>query len=423
MTGKDDRLSPWKIVIAGFAGAGKTLFASTAPSPLFVFFTQKPKIKSIADRYVPHVKLTNKVDGAGNLVETAQDQLKMLITDLDIRFTLGEPVEYETLVIDTGDELQQVMKESRRIRNRGEWGPGDWVWLADAYKTLMEAVIDLPMNIIALYHITNSQDGIDGGLYRELDLQGASQDQVPNWFDVVAALDTFETSDEQGNIESQRVLLTHSSRMYPWVKDHSGNLPPRWPISDNFVGDYQRLIETLRMDRTGPIMEGQEHQVIGTIGTTQVPGPGPATGLKVPKPQDLAAKKEEKAKPAEKPADDPFVEAENNLREAGIDFAEDQASEPIVPTQEPEPRFESGGDEQSAEDEPQVIDLLESETVAETVVPDVQVTNGQFVCAWEKDGEHCQVVVDDEDMREISQIRFRGLIYCRPHFKEALQQQ
>lgn len=434
MTGKDDRLSPWKIAIAGFAGAGKTLFASTAPSPLFVFFSQKPRIKSIADRHIPHVKLTNKIDGAGNLISSVQDQLKMVILDLAVRFELGEPVEYETLVIDTGDELQQAMKESRRIRNRGEWGVGDWVWLADSYKPLMESIIDLPMNVIVLYHMTTEQDGLDGQMYREIALQGANKDQVAGWFDVVAALDTYEVSDEEGNISSQRVLLTHSSRMHSWVKDHSGNLPVRWPISEDFVGDYKRLYEALTLMK-GPIEEGQEHQIIGTIGEREIPGPGPATGATVPSPADLEAKKEEKAVATEPvttaPEPEPAVsepiasEPEETPGQQSEEVGESPvvAPEPIAPTPEPEVGVITnapGPQEQGAEGEPpEPTAAMTDQELVEVLEP----VGAAFACTFvdPDTGEVCHDAVD-EDMREVSQIRFRT-IYCRPHFKKVLASQ
>ena len=141
MTGKEDRLSPWKIMVGGFPGAGKTLFASTAPDPLFVFFRDNPRIKSIANRYIPHVKIVN--DDEVSVLE----KLQMLAIHLSLANN-----EYKTLVIDTGDELQQAMKEARRMQNGGEFSISDWSWLADTYRELMASFIDLDMRVIVLFH-------------------------------------------------------------------------------------------------------------------------------------------------------------------------------------------------------------------------------------------------------------------------------
>lgn len=426
MTGLDDRRAPWKFAIAGFPGAGKTMLSSTATNPLLVFFTETPRIKSIASRRIEHVKLVNRVDAEGNLVLSVQDQLKSLITDLDVRFTLGEPVAWDLLVIDTGDELQQAMKEGRRIRNRGEWGVGDWVWLADAYRALMNSLIDLPMHVMVLFHMASSHDGDDGSMVRDVDLQGKNAGEWAGWFDVVAALDTFETTDEKGNSESKRVLLTHSSRLYPWVKDHSGNMPSRWELSDDFVGDFPRLLDLVMADLAGEITEDQKRQVVGSIGEVVVPGPGPATGATVPTPSELAAQKEQRAtepiasEPTETQGQQGEVEPEE-VTQAAIDSTpEPEAGQ--AETLEAEATTEQGADVEPPEapSAGPIQTELTKEPSNEEILQTTEELGAKFVCGWETEGKQCGEVIDDEDLIELAKIRFRQ-VYCRPHFKEALK--
>lgn len=400
MTGREDLQDPWKIAIAGYPGAGKTLLSSTATKPLFVFFEENPRLKSVAHRHIPHVKLLNSSDAK----VTVQDQLQALAMNLMLT-----DHEYETLVIDTGDELFQKIKQARRIKNGGEWGPGDWGWLGDTYREVVSGLIDLPMHVIVTFHLKSSED--DDGRSRELALQGAAKDEAPGWFDVVGVIDAFETADEQGDSVTKRVLLTHQSRTYSWVKDHSGTLPVRWPISENFVGDVPRLIKTLSTSAEG-FKDGQEHQVIGII---EVDTPEPTvTGADVPTPEELQAKKQgvdadtvtaEPISPEPEPAS-----TEGEGQEAEAEEEHPTESIPAQPEPAPDPISVEGpeveGEDGESQEEPSAEEALanmEQELGAEEVHPCV-------VC-----GDN----VEDEDLRELTQIRFRA-IYCRPHFKEQL---
>lgn len=417
MTGREDLEGPWKIAIAGFPGAGKTLLSSTASNPLFVFFEENPRIKSIARRHIPHIKLVNSDDGQ----VTVQDQLSALA----IHLQLNEH-DYETLVIDTGDELFQRMKEGRRIKNGGEFNIGDWGWIADTYREVVNGLIDLPMNVIVLYHLKSSQEGEDGVLVRELALQGAAKDEAAGWFDVVGVLDTFETADEQGDDVTKRVLLTHQSRTYPWVKDHSGQMPPRWAISENVVGDIPRLLSTLSQSGDG-MKDGQEHQVLEVVETPE--RVVTKSGADVPTPEELHAKKQESSddnEPPESEAISPEPEPEpESEAEAGpkaeadeqhgqeegqeaepADEGVDTGSEPEpIPTESEVKNEAEGQDEESSGD-----------ASVETATAEVEKQLGAeqvYPC------EVCSEEVEDEDLRDLTKIRFRKVL-CRTHFKEKL---
>jgi hypothetical protein len=408
ITGREDREGPWKVAVAGYPGAAKTLLASTCEpgENLFVWFVDSP-IKSVADRFLPHVKLGNKIRSDGSVESTVQDQLHVLVSNLQMKAMLGEN-KYKAITVDTGDQLFQQMASARRAKNRGEFGPGDWTWLADAYRSVMQTLIDLPMHVIVLFHLTASQDGQDGFMVRELALQGAAKNEASSWFDVVGALDTFETLDQDGDAVVQRVLLTHSSRMYPWVKDHSGNMPARFPLSSNFVGDWDRLLKTfMASERWG---EGQERQVIDTIGAERVVS---NSGAAVPTPEELQAKKtlKPRGKTTETEAPDLPVEVAAEV--------EAPVLEPTQGTQEVldvvEPPTASTPEESESHPEPDSTDSGPEPTMDQTleILAEGGIT-AEFVC------EVCSASVDDEDLREVTKIRFPDKVYCREHFKAAL---
>ena len=421
MTGAEDRTGPWKTAVCGFAGVGKTLFASTAPDPLFVFFQDNPRLKSIADRAIPHVKVTNEPELA------AHDKLKALVIHLEM-----EDHQYKTLVVDTGDELFQAMKAARTFQNGGEFNIGDWGWIGDTYREVMFGLIDLPMDVIVLYHIKSTTD--DESVFRELMLQGQAKDEAPGWFDIVGVLDTFEVVGEDGAATTKRALLTHSSRLYPWVKDHSGALPRRFDLSPGFTDDYRRMMALVQAVPDVAV----SHEELGDI---EVPEEKAVLGKQpVPSPEELQAKKEEVSAPVdtiesdqqgsqpELLMDTQGVEEESippQDTETGLvspvsddvdeavpaDSGDDGSVDGVVTGAAASDDLDSQEQGESAEDEESFRTLEEA---AALVASELSVEEVQ-VCAV------CGNTIDDNDLAELTQIRFRKYL-CREHFKEALQE-
>lgn len=398
MTGKEDRLDPWKYAVGGFPGSGKTLLASTAPNPLFVFFRENPRIKSIADRYVAHVKVLNDER------TTVLDKMQVLIAHLAIE------TDYETLVIDTGDELQVAMKEARRIHNGGEFGVADWGWLGDAYRELLGSLLDLPMRVIVLFHVKTSQD-TDEGSFRELLLQGSVKDEAAGWFDVVGALDTFEVANDEGNIETRRVLLTHSSRLYPWLKDHSGNMPVRYELTSGFVGDIRAIEDVLNSTEITT-----ERTVIGELGDEKTrremdPGEVIVGSGTVITPAQLEAAKS---------ADTPEINKAIDTVAAEMGIAE--ISDPVDPSDEDSTASELSSESAKPEPELEQPKLPEAEVsepvVSEPISPVVSEPASDEV----PEPEVCEVCGKEApaDVITVSKIRFKKVL-CREHFREKLK--
>jgi hypothetical protein len=405
-TGKDDMDAPWKIAIGGYAGAGKTLFASTAPKPLYLFFNENPRFRSIVNRYMPHAKITNRTTADGQLQASVQDQLSLLIT----RLHLGQIPDVETIIIDTGDELFQGLKEARRLKNGGEFQIGDWAWLGDTFREIINAFIDLPYRTIVLFHLKTIQE--DDKAVRGLALQGQALDEAPGWFDVVGVLDTYEVVDEHGDSVTKRTILTSSNRLYPWIKDHSGLLPHRFEISDNFVGDYDRFEgflngsvpsgESLLVDVVVSEDEEQVHDKVA------IPTPEEVTAKKL---ENVAPKKSEEVQPKVETATlevaaDPQPETLEEVVGAEGAIFEEATPEALEEVSEPVALVEPEGltDEEAKE-------IIEKELGPTTEV--VQAESGT-VCK-------CGTKVEDENLIDLSKLRFKGAVYCRPHFKEEIE--
>lgn len=383
MTGREDRLSPWKYAIGGFPGSGKTLLASTAPKPLFVFFRENPRIKSIADRFIPHVKVLNDDEA------TVLEKMQALTAHLSLQMDTEDP-EYKTLVVDTGDELFQSMKEARRIRNGGEFTASDWGWLGDTYRELMVGLVDLPMRVIVLFHVKSSFED-EQSVVREILLQGSAKDEVAGWFDVVGALDTFE-AEEEGELVTKRVLLTHSSRLYPWVKDHSGNLPRRYFLSENFVGDVSAIELILNStDITS------DHEVLAEISSVAAV-PGGETAVVITPEQLEAAKHPDTA---EINAALDVVAEVLEIAEISDPSPEDQPEAATVDAPDPAPELPLAEEEEDIT-EPQP----EQPSSEEPATPDVTLCE---VCGQEA----------PNDVLTVSRIRFKKVL-CREHFREQL---
>jgi len=228
--------------------------------------------------------------------------------------------------------------------------------------------------------------------------------------------------NEEGDNETRRTILTQPSRLYPWLKDHSGNLPRRFDISRDFVGDYDRMMKHLSGEGNEELPD-QQHQVLTELSAPV--GETKRTGTAVPTPMQLQEKKAERAKSLKEKEKKSLVDTikEVNVKEEKkeeIVEAEEEkpkaSPETSVPDVQPDPEPQQAVEETDDEsvlintDEDQVAaaeELIQKELGAtEVVVPSCDV---------------CGEEVDDADLRALTEIRFHKVL-CRPHFKEALEE-
>ena len=417
MTGIEDRQGPWKLAVCGFAGSGKTMFGSTARNPLFVFFGENPRLKSVATRGIPHVKLSNELGLDGSLAASVQDQLHALVMHLQL-----QEHDYDTLVIDTGDELFQQMKAARTIKNGGEFKVGDWGWIGDTYREVIGGLIDLPMNVIVNYHVKTSGDE-EGGTYRELALQGAAKDEAPGWFDIVGVMDTYVVTDEDGGDVTRRALTVQSSRLYPWVKDHSYALGSRFEISHDFVGDFPRLLELVTAEEG----ENISHEVLEEVAKKEAPTPEIRQGI--PTPVDLQEKKKDVVPDAQDvlpetepipPQEEEAAVAPEETQVSVSSSTETLAEEPDADPDIVEGEGQEGVGSEAAVEEQESGPEQGEVSVEEAVETVEEVLDGEEVEVYACAHDGCEEIVEDGDLRELSQIRFRQNL-CRKHFSAAIK--
>ena len=442
LTGKEDREGPTKMAVAGFAGAGKTLFASTAADPLFIFFREHPRIKSIANRSIPHVKFVNHVDPDGKMVQSVQEQLFHLLAFFEMT---EEAKQYKTIVFDTGDEMFQALKEGRRILNNGKWDGGDWGWLGDTMREIMGAFIDLPQDLIVNFHLKRSQE--DDFSYREFALQGSSKDEAPGWFDIVGVLESYDGQTETGERFTQRALLTRSSPSYPFLKDHTFALPQYFELSRDFVGDFPKLLEVLKNPDLVPksereVIDRYEGSSVEPAGMFTEVDAAKSSATPVPSPDDLKATKDKtaaaltkptkpKAKPKPKPKAKPSKKTTKKDKAADPPIKEDP-DEPFETLDEAVEAVKEALDATevdpiTGEPEPTVddLDVTDDETLGEPVASDGPAPDDPPAESPRgvKQVDHtvCAVCGTDDvstELKDLAQMKFQRTL-CKEHFKEA----
>jgi len=436
MTGVSDYGTKVKMIVAGQAGAGKTLLSSTAPEPLFVFFREQPRIMSIANRYIPHIKVLPDTDDSGKHIRGAGVEDKMLEI---LHYLQGEGGElYETVVIDTGDELQRAIKDGKKNRNNGKWAISDWGWLADEFFNIVNAFIDLPMHVIVTYHLKNTQEGDDGMVYREIALQGSAKDDTPSWFDIVGVLDAYESVDEKGIRSTTRGFLTQQTDKYRWTKDHSGQLPRVFELSSDFVGDFDRI--------RGLVYESApatEHALIDRVKATSV-GTAPETHPGIPTPEEVEEKKQKKgAAIAEKIAaarEKTAEESEKHSEEqAAVQTLKDELGAEEVTematvekgTAEPEPPPHVEAEHLAAVPQDETESMFDEEAKEEPAaevtedslphceicgdVPTTEKIDDKGEVVLDSDGDPVKIV--DETLVSLGQVRYRKTL-CQVHLLE-----
>ncbi len=223
-------------LICGDAGAGKTLISSTFPHPLYA--SAEGGLMSIADQAIPYVDINSSsqlVEIAKSLRGTAEDRKK----------EFGFPV--ETIVIDTIDEVQNILK---RERTKGDVNTAltqkDWGWLAEKLKSIVVAFRDMDINFVMTCHVKLVTDSETGSAWYMPRLQGSFGEQLADCVDIAALIRSEMVADTtNGKIDKvqRRTLHTNPIPKFSWLKDRSGKVDKDFLI--NFEDDYQRLFDSI----------------------------------------------------------------------------------------------------------------------------------------------------------------------------------
>lgn len=215
---------PWKILIHGMPGVGKTSLAASFPSPVFA------DLEGSTDRYeVARVDLRqmpfSAMDEKGNVDKDAPSVMNLM------RQLRHADHQYKTLVIDTLDWLEPKIWEAtcRRLKipTMETMGYGkaymeaDKEW--DAFKTYCNYIhAERQMNIVLLAHTTQNRvyDKDFNEMTRwDIKLQKRAAARFIEWAELIGFLtyDTYLTrtnGKESSKHDGKRVLMVHEIGSY-----------------------------------------------------------------------------------------------------------------------------------------------------------------------------------------------------------------
>jgi len=296
-----------KALIMGDHGVGKTPFAAQWPKPLLLD-CEKGRL-SVASMGIPYAEVLTSGDMDAALDMLRRECLKPAASR-----------KYETLIIDTFDSYQRKLIQERLKAEKKESlsGWADWGWLDGKMIGLIEAILNLPMNVVVNLHTKDAteDDGETQTLVQKARLKGDIKDAIFQDFDLIGHMEQSYMADPEKKGERMRVrqIRWHSEPKYPTLRDRSNKLP-RFTDVTFTPDDYWRIFNKIT-EGLDDLPKSRDLETLAVEGDgAVVPGPdekgGPVEEPKVPA-KKAAAKKAttKKAAPAKAatPADEPAKE-------------------------------------------------------------------------------------------------------------------
>lgn len=225
-------------LICGNPGSGKTLMASTFPNPFYA--SCEAGLLSIRKRKVPshEVKKSTEMD----------EIIRLMRQDPSVREKqLGVPV--DTLVIDTLDNFQRLVKRELMAKNNGKMSMQEWGTLGDKMRSYVAAMRGLDVNVVVTCHLKRVVEEETGKVILVPLLEGSYRDEVAGEFDIVGILEAKNQKVQEGNglvTKTRRFMRTVPDIQSDWLKDRSGVLPGEFDV--NLNDDYDRMSELIFKD-------------------------------------------------------------------------------------------------------------------------------------------------------------------------------
>lgn len=178
-----------KVMVYGNSGAGKTVFASSFPGPIY-FCDFDGKISSAASylsknnpdkiKEIEFDDFTDKTKAKG--LRPYQSFLKKL-EELEKDTKAGK---YKTVVIDSLTTLSDAMMEEIMASNPGIKGPvpgvpgmQHYLLLSFQFKQLIKRLLAMPCNVVMLGHIKVDKDEVTSRIVYRPMLSGQLPEQIP----------------------------------------------------------------------------------------------------------------------------------------------------------------------------------------------------------------------------------------------------
>lgn len=198
-----DNLEPWvKCLIYGDPGAGKTIFAASAPRPLILDCENSRR--SIMD--FPEIMVNCKILKVRSF--NALDEIFWHLMNGDIP-------DVETVVIDTVSELQRrnldeiMLKAKAKDENRNLFLPfqGDYKISTESMRKMVTMFRDLPYHLIITAHRIEDQDQGTGQRFVRPEVTPKLASTLKGVFDLQAFM-TYSTVDSEGKDSFSNSLQT-----------------------------------------------------------------------------------------------------------------------------------------------------------------------------------------------------------------------
>jgi hypothetical protein len=213
-----------KALIYGPSGAGKTVFGSTAPRPIFA--SAESGLLSIAEKAPSYVDIRSFAD--------LQNLLSFLRKD-------GH--DFKTVIIDSISEINEIIKQEIEKKTGKALESRDWDDLSKKLRSILRAFRDLPMHVlfISLEKAEKDEDKIVKIVPL---LNGKAATEVASYMDIVGYL-------EVGKDGTRSVITGEHSKYL--TKDRTGR------ISTDQSPDFKGWIEKINMIEIG------EEEIVGEL--------------------------------------------------------------------------------------------------------------------------------------------------------------
>lgn len=196
-----------KILVYGYAGAGKTTLATTMPNPVII--SAEGGLLSIKDSNIPYVEVSNMND----------------LNEIYAWLSSPEGNQFDSVILDSLSEIGEVVLIHEKTQNKD--GRAAYGEMATQMTALIRAFRDLPgKNVLMTAKVEKSQDETGRMMYAP-SMPGAKLGQtLPYFFDLVLALRVEKDADGV----AQRALMCDSDGLWT-AKDRSGKLQA-WEMPD-----------------------------------------------------------------------------------------------------------------------------------------------------------------------------------------------
>jgi hypothetical protein len=179
------------VLVVGPAGTGKSVFASSAPTPAFVIDTGKEML-SYRGKDFDYETFPKDQASWAKIIRAVKSLAQGIVPfSEDAEGKNGVKKVYKTIVIDNLSGITDIaMLRSMSIdRNRDPVGGPLWnvhyKMVANLVEDLIRLFLEIPGNKIATAHVTKTKDDFTGRILAEPRLQGRLSDVAPQWFDEV----------------------------------------------------------------------------------------------------------------------------------------------------------------------------------------------------------------------------------------------